>query len=86
VFSKGAEAILNSQRRFGNFFLTWHSQLNMNRKKTIAVPPHTKRGSDGLQKTSTKNRVSFKIITQNNKNVIFIGFDGQFDLKNPKKN
>ena len=57
----------------------------MNRKKTIAVPPHTKRGSDGLQKMSRKNRVSFKIITQDNKNVIFIGFDGQFDLKNQKK-
>jgi len=33
-----------------------------------------------------KNRVSFQIITQNNnKNVIFIGFDGQFDLKRPQK-
>ena len=32
-----------------------------------------------------KNRVSLKITTQNNKNVIFIGFDGQFDLKPTSK-
>ena len=32
-------------------------------------------------KDAEKNRVSFKITTQNNKNVIFIGFDGLFDLR-----
>jgi hypothetical protein len=39
---------------------------------TIAVPPHTKRGSNGLQKTPIN---------------IFIGFDGLFavDLKRPQK-
>jgi len=36
-------------------------------------------------KDAEKNRVSFKITTQNNKNVIFIGLDGQCDLKRPKK-
>jgi len=32
-----------------------------------------------------KSRVSFKITTQNSKNVIFIGFEGQYDLKQASK-
>jgi hypothetical protein len=50
--------------------------------------PHTPNEAKWTVKDE-KNRVSFQIITQNNnKNVIFIGFDGQFaskDLKNHQK-
>jgi hypothetical protein len=48
----------------------------MDRKKRLLYPTH-------------QTRQQFKIITQNNKKVIFIGFDGQStseDLKNQKKN
>jgi hypothetical protein len=50
----------------------------MDRKKRLLYPTH-------------QTRQQFKIITQNNKKVIFIGFDGQAsstseDLKIQKKN
>ena len=60
----------------------------MDRKNDCGTPTHQTR-QQWTAKDVEKNRVSFKIITQNNKNVIFIGFDGQFDLKdlkNQKKN
>ena len=56
----------------------------MDRKNDCGTPTHQTR-QQWTAKDVEKNRVSFKIITQNNKNVIFIGFDGQFDLKRPKK-
>jgi hypothetical protein len=54
----------------------------MNRKNDCGTPTHQTR-QQWTAKDVEKNRVSFKIITQNNKNVIFIGFDGQFDLRRP---
>ena len=51
---------------------------------SCGTPTHQTR-QQWTAKDVEKNRVSFKIITQNNKNVIFIGFDGQFDLKRPQK-
>ena len=56
----------------------------MDRKNDCGTPTHQTR-QQWTAKDVEKNRVSFKIITQNNKNVIFIGFDGQFDLKRPQK-
>ena len=53
-------------------------------KNDCGTPTHQTR-QQWTAKDVEKNRVSFKIITQNNKNVIFIGFDGQFDLKRPQK-
>ena len=55
--------------------------------KTIAVPstPTHQTRQQWTAKYVEKNRVSLKITTQNNKNVIFIGFDGQFDLKPTSK-
>ena len=53
-------------------------------KNDCGTPTHQMR-QQWTAKDVEKNRVSFKIITQNNKNVIFIGFDGQFDLKRPQK-
>ena len=55
----------------------------MDRKNDCGTPTHQTR-QQWTAKDVEKNRVSFKIITQNNKNVIFIGFDGQFDLKRLK--
>ena len=58
----------------------------MDRKNDCGTPTHQTR-QQWTAKDVEKNRVSFEIvlITQNNKNVIFIGFDGQFDLKRPQK-
>ena len=53
-------------------------------KNDCGNPTHQTR-QQWTAKDAEKNRVSFKIITQNNKNVIFIGFDGLFDLKRPQK-
>ena len=52
----------------------------MNRKNDCGTPTHQTR-QQWTAKDVEKNRVSFKITTQNNKNVIFIGFDGLFDLR-----
>ena len=57
-------------------------------KNDCGTPTHQTR-QQWTTKDVEKNRVSFKIITQNNKNVIFIGFDANStskDLKNQKKN
>ena len=56
----------------------------MDRKNDCGTPTHQTR-QQWTAKDVEKNRISFKIITQNNKNVIFIGFDGQFDLRRPQK-
>jgi len=56
----------------------------MDRKNDCGTPTHQTR-QQWTAKDVEKNRVSFKIITQNNKNVIFIGFDGLFDLRRPQK-
>ena len=59
----------------------------MDRKNDCGTPTHQTR-QQWTAKDVEKNRVSFKIITQNNKNVIFIGFDANStskDLKNQKK-
>ena len=53
-------------------------------KNDCGTPTHQTR-QQWTAKDVEKNRVSFKIITQNNKNVIFIGFDGLFDLRRPQK-
>ena len=52
----------------------------MDRKKDGGTPTHQTR-QQWTAKDVEKNRVSSKIITHNNNNIIFIGFDGQFDLK-----
>jgi hypothetical protein len=56
----------------------------MDRKNDCGTPTYQTR-QQWTAKDVEKNRVSFKIITQNNKNVIFIGFDGLFDLRRPQK-
>ena len=53
-------------------------------KNDCGTPTHQTR-QQWTAKYVEKNRVSLKITTQNNKNVIFIGFDGQFDLKPTSK-
>ena len=53
-------------------------------KNDCGTPTHQTK-QQWTAKYVEKNRVSWKITTQNNKNVIFIGFDGQFDLKRPQK-
>jgi hypothetical protein len=57
----------------------------MDRKNDCGTPTHQTR-QQWTAKDVEKNRVSFKIITKDNKNVIFIGFDGLFDLRRPQKN
>jgi hypothetical protein len=74
---------------FGSFSISisnyfFASTTKLTRKKTIAVPTHQTR-QQWTAKDVEKNRVSFKIITKDNKNVIFIGFDGLFDLRRPQK-
>ena len=53
-------------------------------KNDCGTPTHQTK-QQWTAKYVEKNRVSWKITTQNNKNVIFIGFDGQFDLKPTSK-
>ena len=53
-------------------------------KNDCGTPTHQTK-QQWTAKYVEKNRVSLKITTQNNKNVIFIGFDGQFDLKPTSK-
>ena len=53
-------------------------------KNDCGTPTHQTR-QQWTAKDVEKNRVSFKKTTQHNKNVIFIGFDGQFDLKPTSK-
>ena len=53
-------------------------------KNDCGTPTHQTR-QQWTAKDVEKNRVSFKIITKDNKNVIFIGFDGLFDLRRPQK-
>ena len=57
----------------------------MDRKKRLRYPHTHQTRQQWTAKDVEKNRVSFKIITQNNKNVIFIGFDGLFDLRRPQE-
>jgi hypothetical protein len=56
----------------------------MDRKNDCGTPAHQMR-QQWTAKDAEKNRVSFKIITQNNIDVIFSGFDGLFDLKRLQK-
>jgi len=56
----------------------------MDRKNDCGTLTHQTR-QQWTAKDAEKNRVSFKIITQDNKNVIFIGFDGLFDLRRTQK-
>ena len=70
------------------FWLEWFKNLESHSLWTVkndcGTPTHQTK-QQWTAKYVEKNRVSLKITTQNNKDVIFIGFDGQFDLKPTSK-